>query len=1058
MRISLLAAAYTILFWMMAFAVPQQASAAGKFAGEWKGKIICGEATEFLTEATTPPVDNGTGLTVAISNNGRVSKFMWDGGEDQKIVVDGAIKDTGKFSSIIKYVTDDGYDDTMTVTGEYKNQPLTLKWNWLSIDSVRPSKYPCQASLTRDNNAQLVQAWETENKSRRQDVASTVLLKPVAVKIVAPSAWAGTTRKIKSGEYSLTIKFSADGRRYHANIYFVTRSQVEISGNVKSSGEIESRTFTLIMREPDFRLSGNVSKLILDSESQVGDFDREAVFEIDDFKPKSIMTTDKGGNSIPPEIKSPEKEAPILASAPAPLETTRILEVVQDRNFDLRDKSKNPLARDNYFVLDEDQSYGIIELDFENTAPLQENPEEVVLVLKVSDAKNSDSRDGFVVLLNDQEIGINQAAIQGELLEVPLRATSISWNRPFTLTLRSRGIDATKLLSKNSGYSAKLKLRFPGAKKLLLASSASQSERAGATYGSPPVWANTTWHSNHNRFFLTIKYSADGKSYRATVDTLRDIAKCSGKVDLLGKIEPVICEFERWQPRRISGTVFNIKLQNNGSSGGAIFKIAELEGKMNAILANNVDPAIAQQQTDKDRETAAAERNRRLVEAERQRQKAEAQRLAELERQRQEQEAQRLAELERQRQVQEAQRLAELERQRQVQEAQRLAELERQRQVQEAQRLAELERQRQEQEAQRLVELERQRQEQEAQRLAELERQRQEQEALRLAELERKREAADAQKRQAAQQAAAAIGGSGKLQQQLAVLKQLRTNSLIDEQEFKSQKKSLLAKFLGLKTAPSVKPSTPENIIQANVAKFSDVDFGKYYALVIGSNNYEHLPKLETAKKDAEDIAETLRTSYGFEVNLLTDATRDQILDAFDGYRAKLKEQDNLLIYYAGHGWLDEEADRGYWLPVDATANKRRDWISSADVTDTLRALDAKHVLVMADSCFSGTLVRGVKVRQEMPDYIRKMANKRARLVITSGGLEPVVDSAGGEHSPFASVFLNLLKSNEGVMDGTQMFSKMRRPVMLSADQTPEYSDVRKAGHEGGDFLFVRRR
>jgi hypothetical protein len=43
-------------------------------------------------------------------------------------------------------------------------------------------------------------------------------------------------------------------------------------------------------------------------------------------------------------------------------------------------------------------------------------------------------------------------------------------------------------------------------------------------------------------------------------------------------------------------------------------------------------------------------------------------------------------------------------------------------------------------------------------------------------------------------------------------------------------------------------------------------------------------------------------------------------------------------------------------------------------------------------------------------------------------------------------------------MDGIQLFTKMRRPVMVAADQTPQYSDVRQAGHDGGDFLFVRKR
>jgi len=42
-------------------------------------------------------------------------------------------------------------------------------------------------------------------------------------------------------------------------------------------------------------------------------------------------------------------------------------------------------------------------------------------------------------------------------------------------------------------------------------------------------------------------------------------------------------------------------------------------------------------------------------------------------------------------------------------------------------------------------------------------------------------------------------------------------------------------------------------------------------------------------------------------------------------------------------------------------------------------------------------------------------------------------------------------------MDGTQLFNQIRRPVMTAANQTPQYTDVRQAGHDGGDFLFVRK-
>jgi hypothetical protein len=271
-----------------------------------------------------------------------------------------------------------------------------------------------------------------------------------------------------------------------------------------------------------------------------------------------------------------------------------------------------------------------------------------------------------------------------------------------------------------------------------------------------------------------------------------------------------------------------------------------------------------------------------------------------------------------------------------------------------------------------------------------------------------------------------------------------------------------LSRFLGLKSTPpskitsADKPKKPP--LNKVLAKYKDVKFGKYHALVIGSNNYKYLPKLTTAETDAKSVAKTLETKYNFKVKTLINATRQDILDTFDEYRERLTSSDNLLIYYAGHGYLDEKDNRGYWMPVDARPNRRSAWLANATITGTLKALNANHVMVVSDSCYSGTLTRGLSIKKMTPDYVREAVSKRARVVITSGGLEPVADKSGGANSPFATVFLKVLNSNDGVLDGTQMFNKIRRPVMLKSEQTPAYADVRKAGHEGGDFLFVRQR
>jgi uncharacterized caspase-like protein len=250
--------------------------------------------------------------------------------------------------------------------------------------------------------------------------------------------------------------------------------------------------------------------------------------------------------------------------------------------------------------------------------------------------------------------------------------------------------------------------------------------------------------------------------------------------------------------------------------------------------------------------------------------------------------------------------------------------------------------------------------------------------------------------------------------------------------------------------APPAAPSRPR------------IDFGRFHALVIGIDAYRQIRPLDTAVGDATAVAKLLRERYGYDVTLLTNATREQIVVALDRLRAKLTDRDNLLIYYAGHGVLDKDAGRGYWLPVDARPDTRAQWLSNIEVTDTLKAMSAKHVLVVADSCYAGSLLRedrgiALVTGSERDVFLTRIAQKRSRTVLSSGGVEPVLDAGGGRHSVFAKAFLEALEENRDVLDGQGLFARIRRPVVLNSPQTPEYSDIRLAGHDGGDFLFVRR-
>ncbi len=251
----------------------------------------------------------------------------------------------------------------------------------------------------------------------------------------------------------------------------------------------------------------------------------------------------------------------------------------------------------------------------------------------------------------------------------------------------------------------------------------------------------------------------------------------------------------------------------------------------------------------------------------------------------------------------------------------------------------------------------------------------------------------------------------------------------------------------------------PKVFVRRTAAATKATEYGRFHALVIGNNEYITLTDLEMASADAEAVATILRERYGFEVEILIDAKRYDIISALARKRAQLTENDNLLIYYAGHGNLDIGSDEGFWLPIDAEADNPANWLSNNDITGQLRAMRAKHVLVVADSCYSGKLTRNIeahlKTGAERAAWLARMNGRRSRTALTSGGLEPVLDAGGGAHSVFAQAFLETLRSNTQVLDGQALFDAIKRPIVVNADQTPEYADIRKAGHDGGDFLFV---
>ncbi|MCQ8103571.1 caspase family protein [Methylomonas sp. SURF-2] len=253
----------------------------------------------------------------------------------------------------------------------------------------------------------------------------------------------------------------------------------------------------------------------------------------------------------------------------------------------------------------------------------------------------------------------------------------------------------------------------------------------------------------------------------------------------------------------------------------------------------------------------------------------------------------------------------------------------------------------------------------------------------------------------------------------------------------------------------------------AQTRQVGNIQFGKFYALIIGNNDYKAYPSLQTPVTDAKSLEVLLRERYGFKTKILLNANRHAIMSALNEMNQKLTEQDNLLIYYAGHGEIDQKSQSAYWLPVDSEAGNTANWISSQSITEYLSIMPAKHIMVVADSCYSGALTGSAVAR--LPDgmdeakrerWLKAMNSRKARTVLTSGGVKPVMDQGGGSHSVFANAFLKVLRGNKRVIEDYDIFRDVANQVRVSAskvgfEQTPQYAPLQHAGHEGSPFFFV---
>jgi hypothetical protein len=262
---------------------------------------------------------------------------------------------------------------------------------------------------------------------------------------------------------------------------------------------------------------------------------------------------------------------------------------------------------------------------------------------------------------------------------------------------------------------------------------------------------------------------------------------------------------------------------------------------------------------------------------------------------------------------------------------------------------------------------------------------------------------------------------------------------------------------------PQSNISRKELVIIREDGDDSDVDFdpasAKNYLLVIGIDNYKFWTPLSNAVNDATEVKNVLTNKYTFvDTEVITlfneQATRQNIYASFRELAGKMQGNDNLVIYYSGHGYYDAAMNEGYWVPVDAPGKSEGDYFANAYMLNLLKRINAKHIFLVADACFSGSLFA-----EAHRGFYENVEQYKSRWGLTSGRLEFVSDGQAGANSPFARAFLSYLKDNkQDKFSVTQLIQHVKVEVANATNQTPIGNPINSIGHEGGEFIFYKRK
>ena len=237
--------------------------------------------------------------------------------------------------------------------------------------------------------------------------------------------------------------------------------------------------------------------------------------------------------------------------------------------------------------------------------------------------------------------------------------------------------------------------------------------------------------------------------------------------------------------------------------------------------------------------------------------------------------------------------------------------------------------------------------------------------------------------------------------------------------------------------------------------KPNPVSAGNYHALLIGVNEYQNMGDLRNPIADMEKMQDILTNIYTFEPNdvrLLKNPSKQQIVTEISNLQNRLGEKDHLIIFFSGHG--TEYNKEGYWLPADAESSKGGSkWLAYSEILTYIRKFKAKHILLMGDACYSGSMVLGDNMMQERTcEILDKLTSRR---IITAGAKTVVPDE-----SVFLNYFSKALRDNrETCISAEDVYLSIKQSVIYNSpnNHIPQSGILPNTGAEGGEFIFRKK-